>query len=44
MFIDEESTREFEAKVKELLEGYPVYCIYIPSGFDYEFEKILLIP
>jgi hypothetical protein len=36
------STREFEPNVKRLPEGYPVYCIYIPSGFDYEFEKNLI--
>ncbi len=42
MFMGEESTREFETKVKELPEGYPVYCIYIPSGFDYEFERNLI--
>jgi len=40
--MSEESTREFEPKVKQLPEGYPVYCVYIPSGFDYEFEKNLI--
>ena len=25
--------------ITELPSGYPVYCIFIPSGFDDEFEK-----
>ncbi|HLI46322.1 MAG TPA: hypothetical protein VKU94_03935 [Geobacterales bacterium] len=35
-------TREFRPDVIDLPTGYPVYCIYVPSGFDEEFEMKLI--
>ncbi len=34
--------RTFEERTTGLPDGYPAYCIYVPSGLDYKFEKNIL--
>ncbi len=34
--------RQWEEKTVQLPPGYPVYCIYVPTGMNEEFEKNIL--